>query len=70
MGIEDDVEKLKEDATYRKGWHDGAFFVGKKMLLICGASISIATAGIYKTAYFVYEQSDRVRAAWEAFNAK
>jgi len=70
MSVKDDVEKLKTDAIYKKGWNDGAFFVGKKMLLVCSAAISIATAGIYKTAYYIYDNSARIQAAWEAYNGK
>lgn len=70
MTVKDDVDKLKADAIYKKGWNDGAFFVGKKMLLVCSATISIATAGIYKAAHFMYNSSDKIQAAWEAYNGK
>jgi len=70
MSMKDDIEKLKEDALYRKGWNDGAFFVGKKMLLVCSAVISIATAGIYHAASTVYTHFEKIRAAMEAFNDK
>lgn len=67
MTVKEDVDRLKEEATYKKGWNDGAFFVGKKMLLVCSATISIATAGIYKAAYFIFENSEPIKAAWETW---
>ena len=70
MSLKDDVEQLKEQATYKRGFNDGAFFVGKKMLLVCSAVISIATAGIYHAASTVYNHFDKIKVAVEAINAK
>ena len=67
--LEEDVERMKLDDAYNRGWGDAMKFIRKKALLACGTVISLVSLFLYNTVGpYLFNNYDRVKAAWVALS--